>query len=120
MSARSHPPLEGQPHSTTGPSTAKPAPSASGSSAPKVVGRKAVPSAHRSDEQKGDGRYPVAWLHITAPPDRQAVPTAHSKCARGWDRSAVGRRNVLALVTDHTAHRDECPLRNPSEGEKAA
>ncbi|MFJ2195273.1 hypothetical protein [Streptomyces violaceusniger] len=112
--------MEGQPDSPTGPRTAKPAPAASGNSALKVVGRKAVPSALRSDEQKGDGRYPVAWLHITAPPNWQAVPTAHSWCACDRDRSAVGQRRVLALVADHEAHKTTCPLRTPQEGRTAA
>ncbi|MFF8591979.1 hypothetical protein ACF061_11110 [Streptomyces sp. NPDC015220] len=48
------------------------------------------------------------------------MPTATSWCACGWDRSAVGHRRVLALITDHTAHRDACPLRNPKEGRAAA
>jgi len=120
MSPRSHPPLEGQPDSTTGPLTALPAPAASSRSAPRDVARQGVLSAVRSDEQQGDGRYPVAWLHITAPPDWQAVPTATSKCACGRDRSAVGRRRVLDLVADHEAHKDACPLRTPQEGRTAA
>ncbi|QDN94109.1 hypothetical protein FNV61_25905 [Streptomyces sp. RLB3-6] len=66
----------------------------------------------------GDGRYPVAWLHICAP--RGAVPTATSKCLCGRDRSAVGKARVLALITDHEAHRDACPLRTPQKGRTAA
>ncbi|MFE2466788.1 hypothetical protein [Streptomyces mirabilis] len=77
-----------------------------------------VPTAVRPDPQQGDGRYPVAWLHICAP--RGAVPTATSKCLCGRDRSAVGRARVLALITDHEAHRDTCPLRTPQEGRTAA
>ncbi|MBQ1089180.1 hypothetical protein KBY47_08540 [Streptomyces sp. B93] len=60
----------------------------------------------------------MAWLHIRAP--RGAVPTATSRCECGRDRSAVGRRRVLALIADHTAHRDTCPLRSPQEGRTAA
>ncbi|MDH2388287.1 hypothetical protein QCN29_05680 [Streptomyces sp. HNM0663] len=79
-----------------------------------------VPSAVRPDPQPGDGRWPVAWLHITAP-GRGAIPTAASKCACGRDRSAVGHRKVHDLITDHTAHRDLCPLRTASpEGRTAA
>ncbi|WP_258539615.1 hypothetical protein [Streptomyces ipomoeae] len=78
-----------------------------------------VPIAVRPDPQTGgDGRYPVAWLHIVAP--RGATPTATSKCLCGRDRSAVGRAKVLALIDDHTAHRDTCPLRTPQEGRAAA
>ncbi|MBI0298733.1 hypothetical protein JBE04_30815 [Streptomyces sp. PRKS01-29] len=104
----------------TGPHPAEPAPASDGRSAPRNVGRKAVPSALLSDQQQGDGRYPVAWLHITAPPDWRAVPTATSKCACGRDRNAVGRRRVLALIADHEAHKTACPLRTPQEEATAA
>ncbi|WP_416972426.1 hypothetical protein [Streptomyces sp. 4F14] len=80
--------------------------------------RKGVLSALRPDARTGDGRHPVAWLTVTAP--RGATPTARSWCACGRDRSAVGARRVLALIADHTAHRDTCPLRNPQEGRPAA
>lgn len=75
-------------------------------------------SALLPNPPQGDGRYPVAWLHIVAP--RGAVPTATSKCECGRDRSAVGHTRVLALISDHTAHRDHCPLRTPQEGRNAA
>ncbi|MFI8989406.1 hypothetical protein ACIG63_31145 [Streptomyces antimycoticus] len=100
------------------PQAAEPAPAPDGRSAPEVVGRKAVPSAVRSDRAQGDGRYPIAWLHITAP--RGAVPTAHSWCACGHDRSAVGKARALALIADHEAHKNACPLRTPQEGRTAA
>ena len=77
-----------------------------------------VPIAVRPDPQQGDGRYPVAWLHISAP--RGAVPTATSKCLCGRDRSAVGKARVLALIADHEAHRDACLLRTPQKGRTAA
>ncbi|MEU9955525.1 hypothetical protein [Streptomyces sp. NPDC050982] len=77
-----------------------------------------VPTAVRPDPQAGDGRYPVAWLHICAP--RGAVPTATSKCLCGRDRSAIGHGKVHALIADHEAHRDTCPLRTPQEGRTAA
>ncbi|MDX3576712.1 hypothetical protein [Streptomyces sp. FL07-04A] len=77
-----------------------------------------VPPAVRPDPSRGDGRYPVAWLHICAP--RGTVPTATSKCLCGRDRNAVGHARVLALITDHEAHRDTCPLRTPQEGRAAA
>lgn len=89
----------------------------------KEVARQGVLSAlpsgqHPSSPPAGDGRYPVAWLHIRAP--RGATPTATSRCLCGRDRSAVGHRKVLALIEDHTAHRDQCPLRTPQEGRNAA
>ncbi|MFD6291873.1 hypothetical protein [Streptomyces sp. NPDC060205] len=77
-----------------------------------------VPTAVLPDPQAGDGRYPVAWLRITAP--RGATPTATSTCLCGRDRSAIGRARVLALIADHEAHRDLCPLRTPQEERAAA
>ncbi|MFF5407740.1 hypothetical protein ACFY8K_33650 [Streptomyces misionensis] len=85
---------------------------------PKGAARKGDRTALRSDPHAGDGRYPVAWLHISAP--RGATPTATSRCLCGWDRSAVGHRRVLALIADHSAHRDTCPLRTNQEGRAAA
>ncbi|MCX4670331.1 hypothetical protein OG453_27175 [Streptomyces sp. NBC_01381] len=60
----------------------------------------------------------MAWLHIVAP--KGAVPTANSQCECGRNRSAVGKPRVLALIEDHTAHRDQCLLRTPQEGRTAA
>lgn len=77
-----------------------------------------VPTAVRPDLPSGDGRYPVAWLHIVAP--KGAIPTATSKCECGRNGSAVGKPRVLALIADHEAHRDTCPLRTPQEGRTAA
>ncbi|MFE1323693.1 hypothetical protein [Streptomyces sp. NPDC058741] len=85
---------------------------------PKGAARKGVVSALRSDPHRDDGRRPVAWLHITAP--RGAIPTATSTCACGRDRSAIGKPRVLALIDDHTAHRNTCPLRSSQEGRAAA
>ncbi|MGW0839465.1 hypothetical protein ACWD26_04795 [Streptomyces sp. NPDC002787] len=118
MTARPRPPLKSLTPTTTGPRAAEPAAPQTAVGEPKGAARKGAPSALRPDPQAGDGRYPVAWLHIVTP--RGATPTATSKCLCGWDRSAVGHRRVLALITDHTAHRDTCPLRNPQEGRTAA
>ncbi|MVO89391.1 hypothetical protein GPA10_32720 [Streptomyces sp. p1417] len=60
----------------------------------------------------------MAWLCIVAP--RGATPTATSRCECGRDRSAVGMVRVLALISEHEAHRDLCPLRTPQEGRAAA
>lgn len=70
--------------------------------------------AVRPDQQAGDGRYAIAWLTISAP--RGAVPTATSVCACGRNRFAAGHRKALALVEDHTRHRDLCLLRTHQEG----
>ncbi|TXS17518.1 hypothetical protein [Streptomyces sp. wa22] len=111
MSPRPHPHLKCLP--TTSHHLAEPAPAASGSGAPKVVAE-GVPVAVRPDQQTEDGRYPVAWLTITAP--RGAVPTATSTCQCGRNLFAAGRRKALALIEDHARHRDLCPLRTHQEG----
>ncbi|MEV0444869.1 hypothetical protein AB0I84_33295 [Streptomyces spectabilis] len=111
-------PLEGLPETASGPSAAPRPVRAGVVGAPKGVARKGVLTALRPDPHRGTGQHPIAWLHICAP--HGAIPTATSKCACGWDRSAVGRRQVLALVDDHTAHRDLCPLQAPQERRAAA
>nr|WP_239115858.1 hypothetical protein [Streptomyces sp. SID8499] len=99
-------------------SAAEPAAPMTAVGEPKGVARQGVPTALRPDPRPADGCYPVAWLTISAP--RGATPTATSRCLCGWDRSAVGQRRVLALITDHTSHRAACPLRTPQEGRAAA
>ncbi|WP_269854271.1 hypothetical protein [Streptomyces sp. RPT161] len=107
------------------PSTAEPTGGTPGHSALKNAARQGVRSALRPDPHpatppRGDGRTPVAWLHVTAPSDRQAIPSATSWCQCGRYRTATGRTNVLRLVEAHTAHREHCPLRNPTERRNAA
>ncbi|WP_335941672.1 hypothetical protein [Streptomyces sp. PTD5-9] len=113
MTTRPRPSLKSLPATPTGPGPAEPTPATSGSSAPKNVGRQAVPSSPRPDPQVGDGRRPIAWLTITAP--RGATPTATSVCDCGRNLFAAGHRRVLALIDDHTRHRDLCPLRTTEE-----
>ncbi|MFE2440954.1 hypothetical protein ACFXDF_02580 [Streptomyces sp. NPDC059426] len=48
------------------------------------------------------------------------MPTATSTCSCGRDRSAVGRRKVLALIADHEAHKTACPFRSTQEEKNAA
>ncbi|MEU2559419.1 hypothetical protein ABZ626_08805 [Streptomyces longispororuber] len=111
-------PLEGLPAAPSGPPAAPRPKRTAAMGAPKNVARQGVLTAGRPDPHRSTGRYPIAWLHICAP--RGTVPTATSRCACGRDRSAVGHARVLALVDDHTAHRDVCPLRAPQEGRAAA
>ncbi|CAL9523138.1 hypothetical protein SUDANB105_03854 [Streptomyces sp. enrichment culture] len=111
-------PLKSLPTTPTGAHTAGPAAPPTAVGEPKGAARKGVRTAARADPQRGDGRYPVACLHIVAP--YGAVPTATSRCECGRDRSAVGHTRVLALITDHEAHRTTCPLRIPQEGRAAA
>ncbi|MDX3777688.1 hypothetical protein [Streptomyces europaeiscabiei] len=118
MSALPRPALKSLPVTPASPRAAAQAVPGPAVGEPKGAARKGVPSALRPDPQQGDGRYPIAWLCICAP--RGAVPTATSKCLCGRDRSAVGHTKVLALIEDHTAHRDACPLRTNQEGRQAA
>jgi hypothetical protein len=118
MSVPPRPPLKSLPITPFDPRAAVQAAPGSAVGEPKGVARKGVPSALRPDPHWGDGRYPVAWLRISAP--RGAVPTATSKCLCGRDRSAVGHTKVLTLIEDHTAHRGACPLHTNQEGRQAA
>lgn len=117
------PSLKSSTGAPTGSGPAEPADAVTGHSAPKVVAegvRTAVrPDPRRGEQLRPDGRFPIAWLHICAPP-RGSTPTATSRCECGRDRSAIGRRKVLALIDDHAAHRNECPLRTTQEGRNAA
>ncbi|WP_458244941.1 hypothetical protein [Streptomyces sp. MAI_2237] len=110
--------LKSLPGTPAGPGAATQAPPGPAVGEPKGAAHKGVRTALRPDPYRGDGRYPIAWLCICAP--RGAVPTATSKCLCGRDRSAVGHAKVLALIEDHTAHRDACPLRTNQEGRQAA
>lgn len=118
MSAPLRSSLKSLPATLTGPRAAAQAAPVPAVGEPNGAARKGVPIALRSDVHQGDGRYPIAWLHICAP--RGAVPTATSKCLCGRDRCAVGHPQVLALIEDHSAHRDTCPLRTNQEGRQAA
>jgi hypothetical protein len=70
------------------------------------------------EAQADDGRRPIAWLTIRTPYRR--TPTATSTCACGRNRTAAGDGNVWALIEDHEAHHDRCPLRTSQEGRNAA
>lgn len=117
MSTPPRPRLKSRPSTPSNPRAAAHAAPGSAMGEPKG-GAEGVLSALRPASKQGDGRYPVAWLQISAP--RGAMPTATSKCLCGRDRSAVGKARVLALIEDHTTHRDACPLRTTQEGRAAA
>jgi hypothetical protein len=85
---------------------------------PKDAARKGVRTAPRPDPQRADNRRITGWLHIMAPYGAQ--PSALSTCECGRHRRAFGQRRVLALIDDHAAHRDTCPLRTIQEGRTAA
>ncbi|MFH9563535.1 hypothetical protein [Streptomyces globisporus] len=101
---------------TTHRNPAKPALASESGRALRVVAE-GVPTAVRPDQQTGDGRYPIAWLTITAP--RGATPTATSICACGRNLFAAGHHKALALIADHTDHKTRCPLRADQEGAAA-
>lgn len=117
MTDPSRPPLKSITPNTTTPHAAPQPVDTPAVGEPKDVAE-GVPIAVHPDPQTGDGRYPVAWLHICAP--YGVTPSASSRCLCGWNRRAFGRTRVLALIANHTAHRDVCPLRNPQEGRDAA
>ncbi|WP_405942069.1 hypothetical protein [Streptomyces sp. NBC_00207] len=97
---------------TARPGPAEPAPALDGSSAPKGVAE-GVPSSVRPDPHADDGRRPIAWLHIVAPPSYGASPSVRSWCSCGRDLFAAGRARALALITDHAEHRTACSRLTP-------
>jgi hypothetical protein len=85
---------------------------------PPGAARQGVRTALRPDPQPTDNRRITGWLHIRAPYGAQ--PSALSTCECGRHLRAFGQRRVLALIEDHEAHRDTCPLRSSQEGRTAA
>ncbi|MET3986493.1 hypothetical protein [Streptomyces sp. PvR034] len=112
-----HPPANGRPNATAGISPAEPTSALDRSGAPKVVAE-GVLSSLRPDPHGGDGRRPVAWLHINAP-GRGTTPTVRSWCSCVRDLFAAGQARALALIADHDHHRALCALRAPQEGKAA-
>ncbi|MFF4555388.1 hypothetical protein [Streptomyces sp. NPDC001422] len=120
MSARQHPPLKSITTTLDGPHAAPQPVDTTVVGEPKGVAE-GVPIAVRPDPHRDDGRRPVAWLHITAPPSWSVTPSARSWCTCGYERHAIGRAAVLQLIAAHGEHRTSCPLLNPaSEGRAAA
>lgn len=122
-STRSESPrLKSHTRTTDNPRPATSAPAATAGVAPKVAaeGVVSVVPAVRPGPRAGDGRTPVAWLHIVAPPDRRAVPRGTSTCECGRTVTATGREQVLALIDAHAAHREVCPLRHPAQERRQA
>ncbi|MFF9733664.1 hypothetical protein ACF1GX_30095 [Streptomyces albidoflavus] len=99
------------PSTPTGSHPAEPAPTSAARAAAKDAAegvRSARPQPHPTDQ-----RHPVAWLTITAPPNR-TTPTVRSQCACGRDLFAAGQQRGLALIADHEQHRTACPFINPA------
>lgn len=112
------PPLKSLPGPSGGPSAAASAAPGDRVGGPKIAARQGVVLAVRSNPHPGDGRHPIAWLHICTP--HGATPTTHSACECGRNLRAAGAGRVLALITDHSQHRTTCPLRTDQEGRAAA
>lgn len=115
MSTPTRPRLEGHPPPPRL-SIAELAPAPSGGGAAKGIAE-GVPIAVRPDQQTGDGRYPIAWLTISA--TRGAIPSATNVCECGRNLFAAGHRKALALIVDHADHKSRCPLRIDQEGAAA-
>ncbi|MDQ0941791.1 hypothetical protein QFZ67_003496 [Streptomyces sp. V1I1] len=118
MNTPLHPPLEGHTRAN-GLHPAQPALPEAALGVSKDVAE-GVPAAVRPDTQQGDGRYPIAWLRVTAPTSWCRIALGHAWCRCGFERSAKGKSDVLRLIETHAAHRDVCPLRTPQEGRTAA
>ncbi|MEU3225166.1 hypothetical protein ABZ695_18680 [Streptomyces sp. NPDC006976] len=106
MSTPHRPRLEGHPPHRAGLSLAEPAPAASGSGAPKVVGREAVPIAVLPDPHTVTvtGIQPGLSLRGLS---RYEIPVADWLCACGHFEQARGRKAVTELTT--RARVDQCP-----------
>ncbi|MEW1757819.1 hypothetical protein AB0393_15045 [Streptomyces cyaneofuscatus] len=91
---------------TTGPRSAEPAQTASGSGAPKVVGRKAVPAAVLPDPHTVTvtGIRPGLTVRGLG---RNQIPAADWLCACGHHERARGRDRVTDLTTRARVH--YCP-----------
>ncbi|WP_405680747.1 hypothetical protein [Streptomyces sp. NBC_01238] len=101
----------------TGPSIAEPAPAASGSGAPKVVGRKAVPIAVHPDPRTTTVRGIQPGLHIRGL-DRGEIPVADWLCVCGHHERARGRKAVTELNT--RVRVGHCPHRAPEQHRRNA
>nr|WTB33661.1 hypothetical protein OG781_32935 [Streptomyces sp. NBC_00830] len=106
MSPQRRPGLKSLPATPTGPGTAEPAPVASGSGAPKVVGRKAVPIAVRPDPYTvtATGINPGLAMRGL---ERGGFPVADWLCACDHHERARGRKAVIELTA--RASVGQCP-----------
>lgn len=94
MSTPPRPRLEGHP-TPTGPNTAEPAPTESGSSAPTGVGRQAVPTSVRPDPNA----ITVTGIHPGLQIRMWGIPQADWLCRCGHFERARGRTAVIELTT---------------------
>ncbi|MEU0830483.1 hypothetical protein [Streptomyces sp. NPDC005969] len=117
MTTPRNPPIKSLPADPNRPSSAKPAPAASGSGAPKVVGREAVLSSVRPDPRTTTVHGIRPGLHIRGL-DRDEIPVADWLCACGHHERARGRRAVTELNT--RVRVGHCPHHAPAQNRSAA
>lgn len=117
MSPRPDPPLKCPSSALTGPGVAEPTPVASGSGAPKVVGRKAVLSSVRPDPHTASVTGIQPGLHMRGL-ERGGFPIADWLCACGHHERARGRKAVTALTT--RVRVGHCPHRALAENRRNA
>ncbi|MET7308559.1 hypothetical protein ABZS68_15890 [Streptomyces sp. NPDC005571] len=109
--------LKSLPATTTGPRIAEPAPAASGSGAPKVVGRKAVPVAVLPDPHTPTATSFRPGLHMRGL-ERGGFPVADWLCACGRHQRARGRKAVTELTT--RVRVGQCPHNVPDQSRRNA
>ncbi|MFE1931361.1 hypothetical protein ACFW95_13500 [Streptomyces sp. NPDC059474] len=112
MSTPPRPHLKSLPHTPNQPSTAEPAQTRDGRSAPKNVARQGVPSAVRPDPHQVTVSGIMPGLHV-----RMALrpPVADWLCRCGHHERAIGRASVIELTT--RVRVGECPHRAPAPAE---
>ncbi|CDR07332.1 hypothetical protein [Streptomyces iranensis] len=112
MNTPRRPHLKSIPNTTDQPRPAEPGPAPDSRSAPRNVGRKAVPSALRSDPHQVTVTGIMPGLHV-----RMALrpPVADWLCRCGHHERARGRAAVIELTT--RVRVGECPHRAPAPAE---
>ncbi|MFF5278772.1 hypothetical protein [Streptomyces sp. NPDC000133] len=109
--------LKSIPAPPTGPRIAEPGPAASGSGAPKVVGRKAVPIAVLPDPRTTTAPSFTPGLHLRGL-ERGGFPVADWLCACGRHERARGRKAVTELTT--RVRVGQCPHDAPDQSRRNA
>lgn len=117
MIPRPDPPLKCPSSTPTGPSFAEPTPAATGSGAPKVVGRKAVLSSVRPDSHTASVTGIQPGLHMRGL-ERGGFPIADWLCACGHHERARARKAVTELTT--RVRVGHCPHRALAENRRNA
>ncbi|MER6500195.1 hypothetical protein ABT218_12585 [Streptomyces sp. NPDC001455] len=117
MNPPPRPSLKSLPAHPTGTGPAEPGPAPAGRGAPKVVGRKAVPSSRHSDPRTVTVSGITPGLHIRGL-GKTGFPTADWLCTCGHHERARGRKAVTALMNrvrvGHCPHRPARPNRTQS------